>query len=67
MADELEIFIPEGVVIEVTALPGAELLTGASSQYWSDAVPSSHRRDIRRVLCLDQSSFLNALGLELSE
>lgn len=71
MADDelLDIFIPEGVVIDkINALPGAELLTGASSLLWSDAVSSPRRTGSQRVsICRDHKSFLNALGLEQAE
>jgi hypothetical protein len=63
----MEIFIPEGVVIDLTALPGAELLTGASSQCWGDALPPVHRMGSQRVVCRDRETLLTFLGLALTE
>jgi hypothetical protein len=65
--ERIDIYIPKGVVIEVSALPGAEFLTGESSRHWSDALPSRRRRGSRLVTCPDRQSFLNALDLAISE
>jgi hypothetical protein len=60
--DELiDISIPEGVVIELSALPGAELLTGASSIYWGEPIPSPRKKGTRKIECRDLTALLKAL------
>ena len=49
--EPLDIYIPAGVRIEINALPGAELLVGDSSQYWTDVpvVSPQNGHPTRRV------------------
>ena len=62
------IWMPEGVTIELTALPGAELLTSGSSYHWSNILPCDHKTDTRCVVeCRDRKELLIALGLEPPE
>jgi hypothetical protein len=53
--------------IELTALSGAELLTGASSLYWGRALPTRRKKGTRQVFCHDLQSFDRALELEQAE
>jgi hypothetical protein len=62
----LEIWVPAGVIIDLNALPGVELLGPASLFRWQDSPPHD-QTDIRCVVCRDRETLLRALDLELSE
>jgi len=61
-AQIVEIVIPDGVTIEITALSVEALRVAGSSLVWGDALPSPHKTGIRSVLCRDRSQLLDLLG-----
>jgi hypothetical protein len=63
----IDIEIPEGVTIKLSALQGAESLALSSLLQWSDSLPRAHRMDTKRLICRNRRTLLRALGVAQNE